>query len=76
MHVTFDESYPRNVGKCIYFRDPGVFSEDILKDTEKGIDQPEVVKPEEEEEDDNNEKEKDERLTKIDDFSLPLRSSN
>lgn len=41
MHVTFDESYPRNIGNGIYFHDVGVSSEDILKDIEKGIDQPE-----------------------------------
>lgn len=45
MHVTFDESYPRNIGKDISFHDTGVSLEDILKNTEKGIDQPKVVKP-------------------------------
>lgn len=49
-------------------------SEDILKDTETGIDQPETVKPEKEE-DDNSEKEKDESPTKMDDLPLAWRSS-
>lgn len=49
MHVTFDEYYPRNIGKCFSFHDAGVSLEDILKDIEKGIDQPEAVKVEEEE---------------------------
>lgn len=26
VHVTFDESYPRNVRKCIYFHDVCVYS--------------------------------------------------
>lgn len=57
VHVTFDESYLRNVRKGIFFHDACVSSEDILKDTKKGIDQPKAVKPKEEE-DDNSKKEK------------------
>lgn len=64
MHFTFDESYPRNVGKGISFHDTSVSSEDILKDTKKGIDQPEAVKPK------DPEKEKDEIPTKVDDLPL------
>lgn len=52
VHVTFEESYPRNVGKDISFHDACVSLEDILKDAEKGIDQPEAVKPEKEQDDD------------------------
>ena len=69
VHVTFDESYLRNIKKDIYFHDASVSSEDIFKDTEKGIDQPETVKLEEEE-DDNPEKDKDESRTKVDDLPL------
>ncbi|XP_050876013.1 uncharacterized protein LOC127079673 [Lathyrus oleraceus] len=69
VQVTFDESYLRNIKKDISFHDAGVSSEDILKDTEKGIDQPEAMKLEEEE-DDNPEKDKDESRTKVDDLPL------
>ncbi|XP_050876014.1 uncharacterized protein LOC127079674 [Lathyrus oleraceus] len=64
VHVTFDESYLRKIKKDISFHDASVSSEDILKDTEKGIDQPEAVRLEEEE-DDNPEKDKDESRTKL-----------
>ena len=74
VHVTFDESYLRNIKKDISFHDASVSSEDILKDTEKGIDQPEAVKLEEEE-DDNPEKDKDESRTKVDDLPLAWMSS-
>lgn len=57
MHVTFDESYLRNVKKDIYFHDAGVSSEDILKDIEEGTDHPQVVEPKKEENDEH-EKEK------------------
>lgn len=74
MHVTFDESYPRNVRKGISFHDAGVSSEEILKDAEEGIDQPEAVIPEKE--DDNNyEKEKEDSPTKVDDLPLTWRNS-
>lgn len=75
VHATFDEFYPRNVRKGISFHDAGVSSGDILKDTEKGIDQPEAVKLKEEEEDDNSKKEKDESPTKMDYFPWAQRSS-
>lgn len=74
VHVTFEESYPRNVGKDISFYDAGVSSEDILKDAEKGIDQPEAVKPEKKEDVDP-EKEKEESPTKVDDLPLARRTS-
>lgn len=60
--------------KGISFHDAVVSSKDILKDTKKGIDQPEAVKPEEEEDDDP-EKEKDDSPTKVDDLPLSWRSS-
>lgn len=74
VHVTFDETYPTNVGKDISFHDAGVFLEDILKDTEKRIGHPKVVKPQKEE-DDNSEKEKDVSPTKVSDLPLICRSS-
>lgn len=58
MQVTFDESYPKNVGKGVSFQDAGVSSKGIFKDTREGIDHPETVEPEKEEgEDTVNEKE-------------------
>lgn len=52
MHVTFDESYLRNVKKGIPFHDADVSSEDILKDIEERIDHPKSAEPENEEDDD------------------------
>lgn len=51
MHVTFDESYLRNFGKGISFHEACASLEDILKDTEEGINHPEAVEPEKEEDD-------------------------
>lgn len=65
MHVIFDESHLRNVGKHISFCDAGVSSEDIHKGTEEGIDLLEAMKPREEE-DDKLVKEKEESPNEID----------
>lgn len=71
VHVTFDESYPRNVRKCISFHDVGISSEDMLNYIKEGIDQPVAVKLEKEEVDDP-EKEKEESLTKVDNKDYPI----
>ena len=48
-HVSFDESYPKNVGKGISFDGAGVSSEDVLKEVVLEIDRYESVDKEEEE---------------------------
>ncbi|XP_050890376.1 uncharacterized protein LOC127095777 [Lathyrus oleraceus] len=72
--VILVEALKHNLLSISQLCDKGVPSEDILKDTEKEIDQPETVKLEEGE-DDNSEKKKDESTTKVDDLPLALRSS-
>ena len=74
VHVTFDESYPRNVGKGISFHDAYVSLKHMVKHIKERIDQPEVVKPEKEEYD-NPEEEKDESPTKVEDLHIALRTS-
>lgn len=60
-------------GNVFSFNNAGVSSEDILKYTEKGIDQPDMVEPKEEE-DEILKKEKDKSPTKMDDLPLTWRS--
>jgi len=55
VHVSFDESYPKNVGKDVFFDDAGISTESILKDQvdmvfeplpDKGVEEPDDVSKE------------------------------
>lgn len=52
VHINFDESYPKKIGKGILFLDVGVSLQDILKEPEKGTNQPKAVEHEKEEDND------------------------
>ena len=43
MHVSFDESYPKSVGKGVVFDGAGVSSENILKDPKESDSKPVIV---------------------------------
>ena len=59
IYVTFDETSPNSVGKGSSFHGAFSYTEDILKDTDKGGDQPKTVEIEKDE-DDNQENKDDE----------------
>lgn len=42
VHVSFDESFPKNVGKGMYFNDISVSLNDIINEVDEGIDQPQT----------------------------------
>lgn len=73
-HVTFEESFSKNIGKGISFNDVAVSSQDILKEPDDGIDQPKVVENERVEDDDC-EEEKVESQVVVDDIPLTWRTS-
>ncbi|XP_050919464.1 uncharacterized protein LOC127137007 [Lathyrus oleraceus] len=52
VHVSFDEYFPKNVGKGISFNDIGVSLHDILKKSDRGIDQPQTNENDKVEDDD------------------------
>jgi hypothetical protein len=74
VHVSFDESYPKSVGKGISFVDAGVSTEDILKEAVKEIDQSKTV-DNEEEEDTSHVKEKEEGPAEVNDLPPAWKSS-
>ena len=74
VHVTFDESHPKDVGKGVVFHDVGVSSQDILNGTEQGINQPKAV-DNEKKEDDNDEKEKGEIPAAVEDLPFTCKTS-
>ena len=74
VHVSFDESYPKNVGKGISFDGTGVSSEDILKEAVKEIDQSKTVDSEKEE-DTSHVKDEEEKPAEVDDLPPAWKSS-
>ena len=74
IHVYFDESFPKYVGKGMSFQDIGVSSPDILNEADEGIDQPQTDENEKVEDDDH-EEENEENPVAVDNFPLSWRTS-
>lgn len=74
VHVSFDESFVKHVGKGMSFYDIGVSSHDILNEIDKGIDQPQMDENEKVEDDDH-EEEKEESPAEVDNLPLSWKTS-
>ncbi|KAI5391904.1 hypothetical protein KIW84_076634 [Lathyrus oleraceus] len=74
IHVSFDESCPKNVEKGTSFDDTGISLEDILKDAVEGNDQPKTVDTEKEE-DISHVKDEEESPTEVNDLPSAWKSS-
>ena len=66
VHVSFGESFQKNVGKGMSFHDIGVSLHDILNEVGEGIDQ--LQTKSEKVEDDDHKEEKKESLVAVDNF--------